>query len=64
MVYLPPLSSGVTGKNKTNASAKIILLFIFLSKPNIILVTPAIYSPNCTVSTSNGSSVCRSYEGG
>ena len=53
MVYLSPLSSGAKRENKTNASTNIILLFIILSKPNIILVTPAMQHPNGTVSTSN-----------
>ena len=58
------MSSSVTGKNKTNASATIIFLFIFLSKPNIILMTPDIQHLNGKVSTSNGSLGCSSYEGG
>ena len=45
-------------KNKTNASVTIIFLFIFLSKPIIIIVSPATLHPYGTLSTSNGSSVC------
>ena len=45
-------------KNKTNAKATIIFLFIFLSKPNIILVIPATMHLYGTLSTSNGSSGC------
>ena len=47
-----------------NASTTIIFLFIFLSKPNIILVTPDMQHPNGTVSTSNGSLGCSSLERG
>ena len=64
MVQLPPLSSSVIEKNKTNASETIIYLFIFLRKPNIILVRPAMHHSNGTVSTSNGYSGCSSQEGG
>ena len=39
-------------KNNTNASATIIFLFVFLSKSNIVLVTPAMQLPNGTVSNS------------
>ena len=56
MILLSPLSSGEIGKNKTNASVTIISLFIFLSKPNIILVTPAMKRPYGIVSTSDGPS--------
>ena len=41
MIYIQPLGSSVIRKKRTNASATIIFLFIFLSKPNIILVSPA-----------------------
>ena len=40
MVYITTLIASVTGKNNINASITIIFLFIFLRKPNIILVTP------------------------
>ena len=42
MVYLPPLILGATGENKTNASATIIFLFIFLRKQRVIMYTPAV----------------------
>ena len=58
MAYLPPLSSIVTRKKNTNASATIIFLFIFLRKPNIVQVTPNMKHSNGTVSTSNGYLVC------
>ena len=45
-------------KNKTNASATIYLIFILLSKPNIILVRPNIQHSYGNLSTSNGSSGC------
>ena len=45
-------------KNNTNAKATIIFLFIFLSKPNIILVIPATLHSYGTLSTSNGYSGC------
>ena len=60
MVQLPPLISCVTGKKKKNASTNIIFLFIFLSKPNIMMVTPDMKHSTGTVSTSNGSLGCRS----
>ena len=54
----PPVSSSVTRKNKTNASATIIFLFILLSKPNIMLVRPATLHSYGTQLTYNGSSGC------
>ena len=45
-------------KNKTKASATIIFLFIFLSKPNIILVSPATLHSYGTQLTFDGSSGC------
>ena len=42
-------------KNKTNASAAIIFLFILLSNPNIIMVGPVMQLSNGTVSNYNGS---------
>ena len=45
-------------KNKTNAKASIIFLFIFLSKPNIIMVIPATWHSYGTLSTYNGSPGC------
>ena len=45
-------------KNKTTASATIIFLFIFLSKPYIILVSPATLHSYGTLLTFNGSLRC------
>ena len=45
-------------KNNTNASVTIIFLFIFLSKPSIILLSPATLHSYGTLSTSNGSLGC------
>ena len=45
-------------KNKTNAKTTIFFLFIFLSKPNIILVITATMHSYGTLSTSNGSLGC------
>ena len=41
-------------KNKTNATATIIFLFVFLSKPNIILLSPATLHSYGTQLTFNG----------
>ena len=46
-------------KKNTNASATIIFLFIFLSKPKIILVSPATLHSYGTQLTFNGSSGCK-----
>ena len=45
--------------NKTNTSSTIIFLFIFLSKPNIILMSPATLHSYGTQLTFNGSSGCK-----
>ena len=58
MVYLPPLRSLVTVKNKINTSTTIILLFIFLRKTNIILLSPATLHSYGTQLNFNGSSGC------
>ena len=58
MVYIPPLSASVTRKNNTNASATIIVLFVFLRKPKIILVSPATMHSYGTELTFDGSSGC------
>ena len=45
-------------KKKTNASAPMIFLFVFLSKPNIVLVIPTTLHSYGTKLTFNGSSRC------
>ena len=58
MVWIPPLISSGIVKNKTNASATIIFLFIFRRKLNIILVAPATLHLNGTLLTFSEYSGC------
>ena len=55
MVYLPPSNALVVGTNRINATSAINLIFVFLSKNNIILGDYAISRPRGAASTFSGS---------